>query len=58
MRVVRAPFALVGAFFIAAGILLGQYGQARGIGIAGVFAFIYAAAGVGLAAWSLKSRPR
>ncbi len=58
MRIVRAPVALLGAFFIAAGILLGQYGQANGIDVAIVFGLVYAAAGAVLIALSLKTNRR
>lgn len=58
MRIVRGSFALLGAFFIAAGILLSQYGQVKGIGIAVAFGLIYAAAGAVFVAWSFKPRPR
>jgi uncharacterized membrane protein (UPF0136 family) len=57
MRIARTPIALLGAFFIAAGFLLSQYGQSKGIGIAVAFGLIYAAAGAFLVVWSFKPNP-
>lgn len=56
MRTVRDSFALVGIFFVVAGILLIQYGQSHGIGAALPFGLIYAAAGVGLIAYGFVPR--
>ena len=56
MRIIRESFALLGVFFVVAGILLIQYGQSHGIGAALPFGLIYAAAGVGLIAFSFSPR--
>lgn len=58
MQIVRAPVALLGAFFIAAGFVLGQYGQAKGIGAGIAFGLLYGAAGAVLIALSIKPNRR
>ena len=54
MRIVRRSVALVGAYFVAAGTLLGEYGQGQVSGALVAFGLAYAAAGAALIAWSLK----
>lgn len=58
MRVVRDSFALMGVFFVVAGILLIVYGQSHGIGAALPFGLIYAGAGAGMIAYSFVPRGR
>jgi len=54
MRIVRTSVALVGAFFVAAGILLAEYGRDQAAGALVAFGLGYAAAGAVLIAWSFK----
>ncbi len=56
MRIVRGSFAVLGLFFVGAGILLIRYGQTRGIGAALPFGLIYAVAGAGMIAFSFVPR--
>ena len=57
MRFVHEPLALVGAFFVADGILLYVFERGASPGVALGFGSLYAAAGVALIAWSLKRSP-
>ena len=57
MRFVHEPLALVGAFFVAAGLLLYAFERTRSPGVAIGFGALYAAAGVALIAWGLKPKP-
>lgn len=56
MRIERASFGIVGVFVIAAGILLGVYGQSHVPGAALAVGLFYVAAGTVAIAWSLKPR--
>lgn len=56
MRIVREPVFLLGVFFVAAGIFLGQYGQVQGIGAAVPFGLLYVGAGTVMIALSLAPR--
>jgi hypothetical protein len=58
MRIVRTSVALLGAFFVAAGILLGKYGQDQASGALVAFGLLYAAAGFVLTALSLRPNHR
>ena len=57
MEITREPVALLGVFFVAAGILLYVFGHTRSPGVAIGFGSLYAVAGAVLIAWSLKPRP-
>jgi hypothetical protein len=58
MRITREPVALLGTFFVVAGILLANYGHGQGSGALTAFGLLYAAAGAALIALSLRpNRP-
>ena len=57
MEIVRQPMALLGAFFVADGILLYVFERGASPGVALGFGSLYAAAGVALIAGSLKRSP-
>jgi len=56
MRIVREPFALLGIFFLAAGTLLTQYAQSKGVGALIPFGLLYAGAGAVMIALSLRPK--
>ncbi|HYM39054.1 MAG TPA: hypothetical protein VEY12_02765 [Thermoplasmata archaeon] len=56
MRIERASFGILGLFFIAAGVLLGVYGQGHAPVAVVAVGLFYVAAGTAAIAWSLKPR--
>ncbi len=58
MRIVRTSVALVGAYLLAAGILLGEYAQGQGSGALIAFGLVYAAAGAAMIVFSFKPSDR